>query len=324
MLGLSLATRTTSILYVPALLAFVLMSGERDVRSFAAATAGALAGLAFYLYLPLRSAAGTDVGPGSYALDGSHTVFDLATWSGFWDHVTASAFQSDAFAYSISGALGQAGSFLQWLTWAFVVVGLPLGLMGAVRLWRDDRALLVLALGAVVPATFFFINYGTPDKEFMFVPAYVAWALLVVCGLEEALAAAPEAWRQSALVLAAPLLLPLIALGINLPRVSLHGDQSVRAHSEDVFGTVEANAILYGAFTDVAPLQYLQFVEGERTDVTIVNSWTIDDPDAFVSALARENVGRRAFYVTRPEHALNGEFQLQKEGEVYRVVARSP
>ena len=324
LLGLSLATRTTSVLYVPALAAFALMSHPRDVRSFAVAAAALVAGLAFYLYLPLRSAAGTDIGPGAYALDGSHTVFDLTTWSGFWDHVTAASFQSDAFAYSISGAFGQAGSFLQWLTWAFVVAGLPLGVMGVVRLWRDDRALLALVLGAAAPVTFFFINYGTPDKEFMFVPAYVAWALLVACGLEEALAAAPEAWRASTLVVAAPLLLPLIALGINLPRVSLHGDQSVRAHAEAVFAGLEPGAILYGPFMDVAPLQYLQSVEGERTDVAIVNSWTIDDPDAFLRALAAQNAGHRAFYVTRPERAIGGEFLLTKEGEVYRVDARSP
>jgi 4-amino-4-deoxy-L-arabinose transferase-like glycosyltransferase len=324
LLGLALATRTTSVLYVPALAAFALMSAPRDARSFAAATAGTLAGLAFYLYLPLRSAAGTDIGPGGYALDGSHTVFDLATWSGFWDHVTAASFRSDAFAYSVSGAFGEAGSFLQWLTWAFVVVGLPLGLMGTVRLWREDRALLALVLGTAVPVTFFFINYGTPDKEFMFVPAYVVWALLVASGLEEALAALPEAWRTSTLLLAAPLLLPLVALGINLPRVSLHGDQSVRTHAESVFAGLEPGAILYGPFMDVAPLQYLQSVEGQRTDVAIVNTWTIDDPDAFLRALAIENVGHRAFYVTRAEHALGGEFQLTKEGEVYRVSARAP
>ena len=118
--------------------------------------------------------------------------------------------------------------------------------------------------------------------------------------------------------------LPLIAFAINLPRVSLRGDESVRAHAEDVLAGLEPNAILYGRFNDVAPLQYLQSVEGERTDVRIVNNWTIDDPDAFLGALAKENVGQRAFYVMEAEHALSGEFQLTREGEVYRVSARAP
>lgn len=317
LLGLALATRTTSLLYLPALLGFAWVSGERSPKAYAAAAGGLAAGLLFYLYLPLRSATGADVGMGTYAADGTLRVHNLASVPGFISHVSASTFRGDAFAYGPVGMLKETGVFTTRLAAGFLFAGLPLGIAGIVRQWRTDRGLLLLIAGMAAPLTVFFINYGAPDKEFMFLPAYVAWALWMVIGMEWIAegAALPAAspWAAAALAL------PLLALAVNFGLVSLHGERRPRTDAERVFASVPEGAIVYGSFQDTAPLQYLQAVEGERRDLRIVNGWTVDS--GFLLTLARANVGKTPLFVIQDEPSLRREYRLVKTGAAYEVRA---
>jgi hypothetical protein len=312
--GLGLATRTTTLLYLPALAAFVLVSGERSPRAWAAAAGGVACGLLFYLYLPLRSAAGVSVGPGDYGLDGSLRVWDLASWGGFWDHVSAAAFQRDAFAYGPIGLLRQGATFAGQLTASFLVVGVPLGIAGAVRQWRTDRALFLLFAGTAAPLAVFFIDYGTLDKEFMFLPVYVVWALWAAIGVDwVADARGAASWRAGAVAL----VLPAVALAVNGPLVSLRNEHRPRANAQELLSHVPQGAIVYGPFLDIAPFQYLQEVEGQRPDVRLVNSWTVDS--AFLLALADANVGVRPLFITQDEPVLHGRYALSRAGAGFEV-----
>ncbi|HXK33287.1 MAG TPA: DUF2723 domain-containing protein [Dehalococcoidia bacterium] len=310
--GLACATRTTSVLFFPALVAFVALSGERRPAAWGAAAAGVLGGLSFYLYLPLRSLAGVDLGPGQYGADGTLRVWDMATLSGFWNHVTASDFQDDVFAYSASGIAGEAGTFVVRLAGAFLFVGLPLGVAGIVRQWRTDRALLFLVAGLALPQAVFFIGYGAVDKEFMFLPVYIAWALWVIIGLDwlvDAVSSGERAWLTPSAASVAVLALPLLLVAVNWSRVTLHEERGIRADAEAFFALVPQDAIVYGPFWDLAPLTYLQEVEGQRTDVRLVNNWTSDD--RLLVAMAEANVGARPFFVTRHFIALQEDYVLR-------------
>lgn len=309
-LGLGCATRTTTLLYIPAVALFAWVSGERSPRVYAAASGGVLAMLLLYAYLPLRSAAGVDVGPGTYGSDGVLHVWNLASVGGFWRHVSASAFQSDAFAYGPAGLLRESGTFAGRLAGSFLFVGIPFGIAGIVRQWRSDRGLLLLIAGTAIPVTLFFIDYGAADKEFMFLPAYVAWAFWLVIGIDWAIeAGAPDAgWVAGAAAFA----LPVVAVAVNLPLVSLHGSHSVRNDSERFLAAVPQGAIVYGPFLDVAPFQYLQEVEGARPDLRLVNGWTVDD--AFLLRLAAANVGQTPLYITRDEPVLHNHYQIVPVG----------
>lgn len=323
LLGLSLATRTTSALYLPALLAFAWISGERAPKTYAAAAGGMAAGLLFYAYLPLVSIAGTDVGPGTYALNGTLAVTDLATWSGFYDHVTAAQFRGDAFAYGPVDALAETATFAGWLAGSFLLIGVPLGMAGIWRLWQRDRGALVLLGGTALPVAVFFVNYGTIDKEFMFLPVYAAWALFMVAGIDWAIAiavASEPAWEGNVLVTGAALVLPLAALAINAPLASLRGDTSVRDDAETFLAQVKPDAIVYGAFTDVAPIQYLQLVEGQRPDVKLVNAWNVDE--GFLLQLADANAGVTPFYVMEADRALQRLYRLVPVSGGFEVLPR--
>lgn len=319
MVGLACATRTTSAFYVPAVAAFMWLSTRGDVKTSLPALAGGIAGgLALYAYLPLRSAAGVDVGPGEYALDGTLQVANLATWSGFWHHVSAAEFRSEAFAYGPVDAAGELGQFGGWLIGTFLFVGLPLGIAGMVRQWQSDRALLMLLAGMALPIAVFFSNYGALDKEFMFLPVYVVWSLWMIVGMDWTLSAADVA-PGSALALAA-LALPLLLLAINAPRVSLRGDHAVRERGEAMLESTAANALIVGRFSDTAPLQYLQRVEGQRADVRVVNTWTAEP--RLVRDLADANVGRSPFYLTQEDRALCAEFVCVPAGPLVEVRPR--
>jgi hypothetical protein len=153
----------------------------------------------------------------------------------------------------------------------------------------------------------------------MFLPVYAAWALFMVAGIDWALDALFAQTEENGwLVAGAALLLPLAALVINLPLVSLHGETSVRDDSEAFLERVPQGAIVYGPFLDVAPFEYLQQVEGKRPDMTVVNSWTLDG-DAFLVALAEANAGRRPLFLTQDEPALHGRFQFVRSGTGYEV-----
>jgi hypothetical protein len=195
------------------------------------------------------------------------------------------------------------------------VVGLGLGAAGIARQWQTDRALLVLIAGAALPVTLFFINYGAIDKRFMFLPAYVAWSLWMAIGIDWMLdlAEVPVVswWAAVALVL------PVLALIINWPLVSQRGEHAVRAEAEQFLGQVAPDAVVYGRFTDVAPMQYLQRVEGQRPDVRLVNGWTIEE--GFLVELAAANVGVRPFYLTQQEPAVCGRYQCVPAGSGYAV-----
>src|SRR5262249_19194854 len=107
---------------------------------------------------------------------------------------------------------------------------------------------------------------------------------------------------------AAMLLLPLAALAINAPLVTLRGEHRPKNDAERFLGQVKPDAIVYGPFLDLAGYQYLQQVEGVRPDVKLVNSWTVDDK--FLLSLAAANVGQRAFYISQDLPALHGRYRL--------------
>jgi hypothetical protein len=265
------------------------------------------------------------VGPGGYAPDGTLRVWDLASIEGFWRHITASSFRSDAFAYGPVGIARESRDFILMLAGSFMVVGVPLGIAGIARQWRSDRVALVLLAGTALPVTLFFINYGTVDKEFMFLPAYAVWSLWLVLGIDWAIDSVSVAGGSAAPVLlsgAVALALPALAFGVNLRLVSLHSERSVRTDAERFLARVPQGAIVYGAFTDVAPYQYLQEVEGVRPDVRLVNAWTVDR--AFLRELAAANVGVRPLILTRDEPSLRGLYQIVRSGDRYEVRALGP
>jgi len=64
-------------------------------------------------------------------------------------------------------------------------------------------------------------------------------------------------------------------------------------------------------------MEYLQVVEGQRRDVTLIHRGTLDR--AGLLELARRDVSQRPFYLVGPAGPLAGEFDLVPVATGYRV-----
>jgi hypothetical protein len=154
-------------------------------------------------------------------------------------------------------------------------VGILLGLVGAIYLYQHKRGLLVCWLGFFLPYTYFYLSYGAMDRDTMFGPSYLVWAPLIAYGLQHLPRLTAPAIKPALMAS-----LPVLTLIVNFSNVDLSGNTQVRDHAEAVIESLPANAVVAGYWVDVAPLQYLHFVQHDRPDVTIYDLFQFK-PDAF-------------------------------------------
>jgi hypothetical protein len=157
-------------------------------------------------------------------------------------------------------------------------VGILLGACGVVSLSRSNRqwcAALLIIFGAVA---FFFINYRVVDKDTMFLPAYVCWAIFVAEGIRAVWGLVAQ-WAARACVpsLLAPTarsaLLALAPLGLvlNWAWVDMSADTSPSIFADHVLRTAGPDAMILASWSPAVVLEYYQIVDGERPDLIIVN-----------------------------------------------------
>ncbi len=260
------------------------------------------------IYLPLRGAADARLAPP-----------DLDTWDGFFHHVTAQGFEGDMFAYANAEDLAERLVLLPILfLFQFhpaLLAAAALGLL--VLAWRDWR-LLVLLAGGLVLHTFITITYRAPQTVEYLMPAYLPIAILV--GLTTAwllssllprfVSSAPRP-RRAVLVTVAVSVATLLAAAILLAGLvngTAHGpsfftlarDRSTREAMEPILDQAPPGALILADWHWATPLWYLQWVEGQRSDVEVRYVWPIpgqEYSDTWRDRIA-ENIGERPLLLT--------------------------
>ncbi len=249
-------------------------------------------GLAPYIYLPLRSAAGALLAPAG-----------LDTLEGFLRHVRAEGFAGDMFAYANATDLPHRLALLPTLgLFQFspgLLVAAAVGLV--LLLWRDWR-LAVLLAGSLALHTFVTITYRAPQTvEYLMPGGYPPVA--VAAGLAPVLMGgaigagvgrargrgtwpqegAPDPGRNDvpaqarasgmpwmALLSAAVLTAGLLNGWAHGPSfVWLARDRSTRAHVGPLLENAPHGALILADWHWATPLWYLQQVEGQRPDVEV-------------------------------------------------------
>jgi hypothetical protein len=317
--GLAAANSPIAVLWWPGLLILGLATHQRrrlrpsDVALLAAALG---AGLAFVLYLPLRSLAGPDfVYVGSYDALGRFRPLDLSRPANLLWFLSGRQFSWLMAPYTPAQLLGELGRFATWLWAAFLGVGLPLGVWGLAALWRRERSLAAGLLLAALPFTLFLVSYAAPDKEMMFAPSFTVWALLLAAGLADLATMLPR--RVTALAL----LLPVALLLVNLRYVDV--SQMAAPHETSVARLAEAapGAVYLAHWGDASAMEYQQLVNGLRRDVQVMNVFFIspDDLAAFIGRSLR--IGRPVYATYR--HGLPVEhFRVIATGDDYQLFQR--
>ena len=99
---------------------------------------------------------------------------------------------------------------------------------------------------------------------------------------------------------------------MNYPLVDLSGDREFRENSEELLAQAEPNPTIMSWWIDVAPLLYLQKVEGMRPDARLL--FNVPGDEEYVLGVAQMTVGQRALYVRRDVEVLREKYDLVPVG----------
>lgn len=330
-LGLGMSHHVTMALFVPGCVWFVASGAPRQAlrpHALAAAAGALLLGLSLYLYLPLRYAAQPAFNyAGHYDAQGQFVPVNLQTIGGMWWLVSGKAFDHLPFSYTSAELWAEAVQFGNHVRQAFFAVGVGPGLLGLVVLtrrdWRFGGALLLMFLANAI----FFINYRVVDKETMFLPMYVIWALWLGVGYQWLLAwvSAPAtgvAQRWGLLLVRSMLVMSVLAaLAWNWRLTDLSHDWSARERGEAILRQARPHALVFGWWDTVPVIEYLQLVEGRRPDVQPINRFLISYAD--LRALIDRESRQRPVYIDSTTEDLLRSYDAERTASMYRLIPRA-
>jgi hypothetical protein len=329
LMGIGFGNHVATVLAAPGCLWFVLATEPRKAlapRSLGLAAAGLAAGLAVYLYLPLaywtRPAFNY---VGWFNAAGVFQPVNLATPQGLWWLVSGKVFADVMMAYTTPELIREVGHFGAELVRAFMVIGIGPGLAGIVVAWRRSRALGGLLVLVFVISAGFYINYRVVDKDTMFLPAYLIWALWVGLGYQwlidwagQPSPARPQAAAAPNFALKAIMAGAVaFALAWNWPLTDLSHDRSTRVRGEKILELARPDALIVGWWGTVPVVEYLQLVEGRRPDIQAINRFLIRHHD-LLTLLERE-IDRRPVYIDEPVDGLSATVQATQIGPLFRL-----
>lgn len=264
--GLALTNHMSGLSAVIGTGVFLLAARRKEIRPQLPLLIGLfLLGLSPYLFLVLRARAGP------LLVWGNPVDFQR-----FWWHVTGRQYQVWMFSLPFSEVLANAGRGAVLLGRSLGWVGLPLAVVGFVRLGRARRG-LALGLGLAALLSFgYAVNYAIPDIEAYYLPCLLALLIPAAVGLD-VLAGRLGRWRNLAWGL------PALMLVLNFAAANRRDHYVALDATRNAFESAEPNAIILTEFWDTyAPGLYLRHVEGVRPDIWFIDkelmrrSWYFD------------------------------------------------
>ena len=173
----------------------------------------------------------------------------------------------------------------------------------------------------------FYIDYRVVDKNAIFLPAFLVWALWLAVGydwLQQWLSRARDNFTRTwatRLLRVALIGVVLIAVAWNWRLTNLSRDRSARQRGESILQVAEPHALLFGWWDTVPVIEYLQLVEGQRRDVQVVNRFLITPDD--MRHLVERNLGRRPIYIDSVPDDLSRVARVLQTGLVYELRPRN-
>jgi hypothetical protein len=221
-----------------------------------------------YLYFPLRQLTADSIPYnmlGLYDISGDFNAIDFTQPGNILWLITGRQFESLFFSEGLLPSPGQLVEVGLLMFQNYAGVGLVLVLYGLVYLYRQQRDYAVGWLVFALPLMYFYTTYGAPDKELMFGGVFVLLSVPLAFAFVDLLSDVP---RRVAYAFA---LIPLAFLLVNLPLLNQSNESAIRERTDYMLSVAPDNAILIGAWFDIAPLQYAYHVEQTRRDVSLYN-----------------------------------------------------
>jgi hypothetical protein len=171
----------------------------------------------------------------------------------------------------------------------------------------------------------FYISYRVVDKETMYLPTYLIWALWAGVGYQWLLNWIESSGDKDALTHWLPRALiagsVLFAVSWNWRVADLSNDWSARRRGETILRTVEPEALVLGWWDTVPVVEYLQLVEGWRPDVRAINRFLIAPHD--LERLILHEIERRPVYVDDVPAPWLSRVETERAGPLTRLSPRS-
>jgi len=241
----------------------------------------------------------------------------------------------------------------------FLVLNFPtpnalLFLVGCAALWKTGEASTArnFILALMVMFFVFAFRYTVADRYAFFIPFYVMVSAVIGVGVHWV---RQRVRHQALAYLVGGLALLPIGVYAMAPRLAAHldlgmgtrgdiayrddptyflqpwktGYKGAERFAQEVLETVGTDALIYADTTTVAPLLYVQEVEGKRSDVKIVIGLVRSaGAPPYSERTLEQSLGRRPVYVTSPRPGycpefVLGRYDLVQSGLLWRVVKPS-
>ncbi len=307
LVGLSLTHHLTSVLLVPAALAFVLLT-DRRVFSRTGLVVKCLGmfvlGLLPLLYLPVRALMHAPLNEADPSTPWRFLL--LVTGGSFLAESAEKGRHCSPSSLALADASTKLGTFGGHLLGQFSLILMVVGVLAAVYLLFTDRAaailLGVLFFGCLGQAAVY-LQLGIEDFYVFLIPAFLIFGLCISSGLGALLRtveslAIGSAVRGALVVALSVLMLFVPLLGVREAYVEhdRSEDYAARRTIEAVASKVENGATV---LHHRSPLWYLVLVEGRRRDLTLIDpfctSWDrhtdVVWPDQINAAEAADRYG---------------------------------
>lgn len=321
---LSMGNHAATLLLIPGCFFYVLANHPRELLKWRVWLAGflaAAAGAAIFLVLPLRYAASPAFNyAGQFDATGAFVPVNLLTLDGFLWLVSGKSFSGLMFGYKHYELWPQIHNFGSQLWAAFFAIGIGPGILGMVVLLRNDRRFGGMLLLMFLANAIFYINYRVVDKSTMFLPVYLVWAIWLGYGgqtLVQWLRHTLPHPRLEPVLSGSIIAIVLLALSWNWSRVDLSDDWGTRQQSEMILQQVQPNALVFGWWDTAPGLQYMQLVEGQRPDVTVINRFLIGSDE--MNQLILSELGQRPIYINNPPIELLKVAKVTPVGSLYNL-----
>jgi 4-amino-4-deoxy-L-arabinose transferase-like glycosyltransferase len=283
--GLGIASHPIVALLLPALLiVFIAHIRKVTLRTFALAFAALLFGVAWYAYLPARSAAITasrldptralGIPPGRAFWDNDHP----STWNGFVKEVSGNEFSAGGtFARIVSPSTyaGRIPGYFWTLLLELSPLGVLLALGGWFALWQRDDALSIALLAALAFPTAFGLAYTIEaDSQRYYLIGFAVGAALAGYGASAVIRELPPLRRM---VLAIVVLLSLGLIAVNRQTFEQRSDPGAQAVIASVIKKTPRDAVLISPWLYATPLAYAAYVEHSLGRRVVDTAWLADD-----------------------------------------------
>ena len=261
------------------------------------------------------------------------------SWTGFWWLVGAQPYQEYFFALPLRDLPPRLVAWISLGARQYTLVGLALALVGLRSWWtRGQRRWVVATALTFALYSLYALGYGSSDSYVYLLPGYLLMALWLAEGARLMLNELSRYKRAGvALGLCFLLAIPIGSLFRHYETLDLSADRQAANWADSVVRELPQGALLItGEDRHTFTLSYVMWVEGQRTDLLVVDGelwrypWYADQVARRDPALASVNassleelvsgtVGQREVYLSTARRDLESAFAIEARGILWKV-----